>query len=237
MKLFIGWDSREDIAYQVCKHSVEARTTSNVDIIPLKQHELRSAGIYNRPIDTLGSTEFTFSRFFVPHLMDYQGWAVFCDCDFLWLTDIKNLFDLANDDYAVQVVKHDYTPKETIKMDGKTQSLYPRKNWSSLIMWNCGHPANKKLSLDVLNNESGKFLHRFQWLKDVEIGGLAHAWNWLEGWYHEPEDGMPNVIHYTRGNVYFKDYQNVDYAKEWKDEYKDMTGSEWNNSLIIDKKA
>lgn len=238
MKVSIGWDSREDISYQICKFSIEQRTRSNVEISPIKQQELREQGIYSRPIDNLGSTEFTFSRFFVPYLSNYNGWTIFCDCDFLWLCDIKELFDLADDRYAVQVVQHDYTPKEAIKMDGKIQHLYPRKNWSSMILWNCAHPKNRILDLDLLNDAdkaTGAFLHRFQWLDDSEIGSLNHKWNWLEDWYHEPEDGSPNVIHYTRGNVYFKDHQNVEYAQEWKDEFKAYSGRTWTDNDILDK--
>lgn len=199
LKIFVGWDSREDIAYQVCKFSIEKHSSVPVDVSALKQNELRDVGLYTREIDKLASTEFTFTRFYIPYLMNFKGWAIFCDCDFLWIEDVEKLLSLADDKYAVQVVKHDYQPKELIKMDNKEQFLYPRKNWSSLILWNCSHPSNAILTPDLLNLESGSFLHQFKWLSDSEIGEIPHNWNWLEGWYKEPEDGKPYAVHYTRG--------------------------------------
>jgi hypothetical protein len=217
MKVFIGWDSREDIAYQVCRHSILARTDSDVHIIPLKQDELREKGFYTRDVDPLSSTEFTFTRFLVPHLMEYNGWAVFCDCDFLFQENIEKLFKLTegNDQYAVMVVKHDYSPENSTKMDGQTQYQYPRKNWSSLILWNCGHPSNKKITPKVVNATGGAFLHRFLWLKDEEIGTLSPEWNWLVGWYKEPKDGVPKALHYTEGGPWFDNYLKTEYGGNW----------------------
>jgi len=138
------------------------------------------------------------------------------DCDVVFVDDIKNLFDQADDQYAVMVVKHDYAPKEGLKMDGCKQLPYPRKNWSSMILWNCGHPSNQQLTLEIVNAQTGQFLHRFQWLDDAEIGSLSPEWNWLSGWYNEPQDGKPNAIHYTEGGPWFKEYRRCDYHKVWK---------------------
>ena len=104
MKVFVGWDSREDIAYQVCKHSINS-VSIGVDVEPLKQEELRANGLYKRAIDPLSSTEFTFTRFLIPAIMGYKGWALFCDCDIIFLEDIKNLFDQVDDKYAIMCVK------------------------------------------------------------------------------------------------------------------------------------
>ena len=150
MKVFVGYDTREDIAYQVCKHSIEVRNKS-VDVKPLKQNELREQGWYTRPIDKLASTEFTFTRFLVPELCNFNGWALFCDSDIIFIEDIKNLFDQADNKYAVMCAQHDYTPKEGVKMDGQTQTVYPRKNWSSVVLFNCGHPSNTKLDFNLVN--------------------------------------------------------------------------------------
>lgn len=214
MKVFVGYDSREDIAFQVCKESILTHQ-SCADIVPLIQKDLRKQNIYWRDKDPLSSTEFTFTRFLVPAIMNYQGWAVFCDCDFLWTTDISELFNLADDRYAAMVVKHDYTPKEGIKMDGCRQLPYPRKNWSSMILWNCGHPANRYLTTEIVNTETGQFLHRFSWIEDHELGEVDKEWNWLVNWYHEPEDGQPKAIHYTEGGPWFKNYENCEYADVW----------------------
>ena len=216
--IYIGYDTREDIAYQVSKFSILQRS-KNVSVIPLKLDDLKEKGLYWRGEDKLGSTEFTFSRFLVPKLNDYKGWALFCDCDIIFLEDINNLFNLKDDKYAVMCVQHDYTPKEETKMDGKQQTLYPRKNWSSLVLWNCGHPSNQKITKKLINEPetTGKYLHRFSWLEDQEIGSIPHHWNWLAGWYKEPIDGKPKAIHYTEGGPWFENYRDCEYHQEWKD--------------------
>ena len=217
IKVFVGYDHREDIAYQVCKHSIESRSHS-VEVIPLNIKKLTAEGHYFRPDDEKGSTEFTFTRFLVPHLTDYTGWAVFCDCDVIWQVGIEDLMKQADPQYAVMVVQHEYTPTEQLKMDGKIQYPYPRKNWSSVILWNCDHPSNKMLTKDVVNHETGAFLHRFQWLPDSAIGALPTVYNWLVNWYHEPEDGKPKIIHYTEGGPWFDNYTNCEYGANWERE-------------------
>lgn len=221
MKVFVGYDIREDIAYQVCEYSIKKHQPL-AEVIPLKQKELRESGIYTRAVDPLSSTEFTFTRFLVPYLTDYKGWAVFVDCDFVFVEDVKQLFDQADDKYAVMVVQHDYTPKEELKMDGCKQLPYPRKNWSSTILWNCSHPKNKAITPDIVNSQTGQYLHRFQWLDDSEIGNLKPEWNWLAGWYHEPQDGTPKAIHYTEGGPWFKEYRRCPYHKIWKQNLREM---------------
>ena len=217
MNIYIGYDSREDLAYQVCGHSIRSKSKSS-DIYPLKLNDLKEKGLYTRDEDKLGSTEFTFSRFLVPILNDYKGWALFCDCDILFLNSIEELFSQVDDRYAVMCVQHDYNPKGSTKMDGRLQSIYPRKNWSSLVLWNCGHPSNKKITLELVNdsNTTGKYLHRFSWLEDKEIGEISHEWNWLVGWYKEPKDGSPKAIHYTEGGPWFPEYRFCDYHDIWK---------------------
>ena len=224
--IYIGYDSREDLAYQVSKHSL-LNKSNDIAVHPLKLNELREQGLYWRDEDKLGSTEFTFSRFLVPELNKYEGWALFCDCDLLFLEDVNNLFKLVDDKYAVMCVQHDYTPKEGTKMDGKQQTIYPRKNWSSVVLWNCSHPSNKQVNKDLVNNPdtTGKYLHRFSWLKDEEIGSIPHDWNWLVGWYTEPKDGTPSAIHYTEGGPWFENYRFCDYHQIWKDTLIQMMNS------------
>lgn len=217
-KIYVGWDSKEDIAYQTCRQSLLSNSSVPLKITPLKQHNLRRDEIYWRDVDPLASTEFTFTRFLVPALTGYKGWALFCDCDFIFLDDIKNLFDQVDDKYAVMVVKHDYNPVDgSVKMDGQVQLQYPRKNWSSLVLFNCAHTSNQLLTVKLVNDPTttGQFLHRFSWLRDQEIGTINHEWNWLVGWYKEPKDGKPKGIHYTEGGPWFEDYKNCEYALEW----------------------
>jgi len=221
MKVFVGWDSREDIAYQVCKHSILSKQP-DAEVIPLKQNELRDKGLYWRDVDKLASTEFTFTRFLIPELVHYRGWALFMDCDMILTTDIKELFDQADDKYAVMCVQHDYTPREGLKMDGKQQTVYPRKNWSSVMLVNCGHPSNAVLHKEVVNDAeiSGAYLHRFSWLKDEEIGELDHTWNYLVGVYNDID--VPKLIHYTEGGPWFENYRNCEFHELWKAELMDM---------------
>ena len=221
MKVFVGYDTREDIAYQVCKHSIISKQP-NADVQPLKQQELRDAGWYTRPIDKLASTEFTFTRFLIPELTNFEGWALFMDCDMILTTDIKELFDQADDKYAVMCVHHDYKVQEGVKMDGQKQTVYPRKNWSSVVLWNCGHPSNKVVTTDLINNleTTGKYMHRFSWLKDEEIGKLDHTWNYLVGVYDDYE--TPKLIHYTEGGPWFENYRECEFSDLWKKELFEM---------------
>ena len=223
MNIYIGYDSREDLAYQVCRHSIKSKS-STANIYPLKLNDLKEKGYYKRAEDKLGSTEFTFSRFLVPILNNYKGWALFCDCDLLFLSPIEELFSLIDDKYAVMCVQHDYNPKGNTKMDGRAKSIYPRKNWSSLVLWNCSHPSNKKVTSELVNdpNTTGKYLHRFSWLEDDEIGAVSHEWNWLVGWYKEPQDGSPKAIHYTEGGPWFPEYRFCDYHEIWKKKLQEM---------------
>jgi|TARA_R110000868_G_scaffold58409_2_gene180392 lipopolysaccharide biosynthesis glycosyltransferase len=221
MKVFVGYDPREDIAYQVCKHSIVSKQP-NADVRPLVQKELRDKGWYTRPVDKLASTEFTFTRFLVPELCNFEGWALFMDCDMILTTDIAELFAQADDRYAVMCVQHNYKPKEGTKMDGQTQTVYPRKNWSSVMLINCGHPSNRQLDMDLVNSLeiNGAYLHRFSWIKDEEIGTLDHTWNYLVGVYDDIK--RPKLIHYTEGGPWFENYRNCEFHQEWKDELYDM---------------
>ena len=158
--------------------------------------------------------------------MNFKGWALFIDCDIVFLEDVNNLFSLADDRYAVMCVKHEFNPKPGLKMDGQVQTVYPRKNWSSVVLWNCAHPSNEKVTVDSVNNPNfnGAYFHRFSWLKDEEIGELPCDWNWLVGWYKK-DDGVPRAIHYTEGGPWFKNYRNCEFNQDWKKCLRDMMES------------
>ena len=227
LNIYIGYDSKEDIAYRVCKYSILKRSRSNIKITSLKLYELVAKNLYKRDIDPLASTEFTYSRFLVPFLNNYNGWAIFCDCDFIFFEDISNILIDIDKSKAVYCVQHDYTPKEKHKMDGQKQTIYPRKNWSSFILFNCSHPSNKKLNLDLVNSETGSFLHQFKWLEDNEIGSLDERWNWLEGWTSNHNNKKPFAVHYTRGGPWFEEWQDVEFANEWVRERDDYLKSKF----------
>lgn len=148
------------------------------------------------------ATEFAISRFCVPFLQT-SGWALFVDCDVLCLADIGELFALADDRYAVMVVKHDHQPTEATKMDGQVQTGYPRKNWSSVVLWNCAHEGHFRLTKERLNRWPGRDLHAFKWLEDEQIGALPEAWNHLVG----ISQGEANMLHYTNGGPFLENWQ------------------------------
>ena len=216
ISVFIGWDSREVIAYEVARKTILENSSIEIDIFPIKLNEMISQGIYTRGVDPLASTEFTYSRFFVPYLNKYNDWAIFVDCDFLFFGDIGELISYCDPSKAVSCVQHNYKPKDSTKMDGQAQTVYPRKNWSSFMLFNCGHSSTKKLTPELINRESGAYLHRMQWADDSEIGSLPAGWNWLEGWDNIPDKGFPQAVHYTRGGPWFENYQNVQYADIWR---------------------
>lgn len=235
MNVFIGFDQREVAAYAVCRHSIRRRLSvsppSMVFVQGLILKDLREKGMYERPteirdgrmFDVISqhpmATEFAVSRFFIPHLS--KGWALFMDCDMLVTTDISRVMEYADPSKAVMVVKHRHEPVNERKMDNQVQSAYSRKNWSSFILWNCEHPANKALTLEMLNSERGLRLHQFCWLEDEQIGELPPTWNFLVG-HNQLEPGQvepPCVIHYTDGGPWFPGYDAVEYAAEWKAEF------------------
>lgn len=213
MKVFIGFDGSEAAAYWILRESIN-RTTKGVEIHPLVRQGLVMAGKHARAHDPFASTEFTYTRFLVPHLARYRGWALFMDCDMFVRRDLRDLFALADERYAVMCVKHDYQPDLGTKMDGKIQAPYPRKNWSSLVLWNCAHVTNRLLTPYQVNVSPPSWLHQFQWIPDEEIGAIPESWNWLEG----HSTGKADIVHYTRGIPGIHEgMADAPYAKEYFD--------------------
>ena len=214
IRVFIGYDATESAAYHVLAHSIMRRASEPVSITPVRRSMLRD--LFWRERDDSESTDFSLSRFILPALCDYSGYGIFMDCDMLCLTDIAELWEQRDPDIAVHCVKHDYTPKEKVKFLGNIQYAYPRKNWSSVVVWNCGHPSNKKVDLEFVHNGTGAELHRFSWLNDEEIGELDINWNWLVGEYaSETAKKEVKNIHWTVGGPYFNEYSHVEFSDEW----------------------
>ncbi len=210
IRVFIGFDPRETVAYSVLAHSIQARASRPVTIAPLALSQL--AGVLTRARDPLQSTDFSFSRFLTPYLSEFAGWSIFMDCDMLVLDDIAKLYDLRDDRYAVMVVKHQHTPREETKFLDQPQSKYAKKNWSSVILFN--NSRCRSLTPEYVNAASGLDLHQFKWLQDEAlIGELPHHWNHLVG-YDPPTPGM-SLVHYTLGGPYFHEYRECEYAREW----------------------
>jgi lipopolysaccharide biosynthesis glycosyltransferase len=207
--IFIGYDSKVKIAYHVLAESILKNSSTPVTISPINLSNLKN--IYTRKQDPLASTEFSFSRFLVPHLVNYNGWAIFMDSDMVMLSDITELWNLRNEDYAIQVCKHDYTPNSKNKFLGNNQTIYAKKNWSSLMLMDCS--KCKTLTPEYVNTRSGLELHQFKWLDENLIGSIPLEWNWLVGEY--PYKKEVHNIHFTEGGPYFKNYKNTEYADEW----------------------
>jgi len=210
INIFIGYDNKERVAYNVLSHSIIQNSTKPVAITPIALNNLKDDFVRER--NNLSSTEFSFSRFIIPHLMNYQGWALFMDCDMLMFEDVSELWRMRDDSKAIQVCKHDYVPKTDTKFLGQVQTKYPKKNWSSFMLMNCKKCTT--LTPDYVNKASGLELHQFKWLESEElIGELPLEWNWLVGEYEYKED-VKNV-HYTEGGPWFEDYRECDYSKDW----------------------
>ncbi len=217
IRIFIGFDERETVAWHVLTHSILARSSEPVSFVPLALHNL---GKWMwREKNPLQSTDFSFSRFLAPSLSNFEGWSLFMDCDMLVLDDIAKLWALRDDRYAVMCVKHDHQPKETIKFLGAPQTPYAKKNWSSVMLFN--NARCKALTPEYVNSASGLELHQFKWLQDdALIGEIPRQWNHLVG-YSTPDAGAANV-HFTLGGPYFRDYADCEYASEWNGEKQAM---------------
>jgi hypothetical protein len=208
----IGYDERESIAYHVLEQSIIDKCSQPVSIIPLVSRMLKD---FDGQRD--GTNAFIYSRFLVPELMDYQGWAVYMDSDMLLRDDLAKLWSLRDETKAVMVVQHDYQTRHHRKLIGTPMECdnqeYPRKNWSSMILWNCGHSQNRILNREFVSEAPGSVLHRFQWLQDDLIGSISEDWNFLVG--ESPKMPDAKLVHFTLGAPCFEHYRKCDYANEW----------------------
>lgn len=210
INVFIGYDPAETVAFYTLAHSIERHSSVPVSITPLALHQLKSQG-FEREWDAKQSTEFSFSRFMVPSLCDYEGWALFLDADMLFRTDIKELWDLRDNRYAVMCVQHDHKPTETVKFLGRPQTAYARKNWSSVMLFN--NAKCHALTPEYVSQAAGLDLHQFKWIDDSEIGALPPEWNHLVS--VDPPDPHAKNVHYTLGTPCFDEYRSCEYSDEW----------------------
>jgi len=237
VKVYIGADSREPEAYRVAEASLRRRASIPLEVTPLEITRLAACGLLRRPTDLRGhrydlpsnapaSTEFAISRFLVP-LLAQTGWALFTDCDVVFLGDVAELLEIADPRYALMCVQHapqghtrtavyEHGALYSAKMDGQLQTIYPRKNWSSVVLWNCDHPANQRLSLVDIQERRGFDLHNLYWLADSEIGALPAEWNWLVN--VEPMPIKPKIAHFTLGGPFTPGWQGADYDSLWYQE-------------------
>jgi len=219
IKVFIGYDPHEKAAFNVLAHSINRRASEPVAISPVMLSQL--GDLMWRERHPLQSTEFSFSRFLVPYLCDFQGWAIFMDCDMLVLDDMAKLWDLRDDKYALMCVKHDHRPSEERKFLDQPQTQYAKKNWSSVMLMNCAKCT--ALTPDYVNEATGLDLHRFNWLEsDDLIGEIPHRWNHLVDYDANVPASEVSNLHYTTGGPYFDEYKDCSYNAEWFAERADM---------------
>lgn len=221
MKVYLGWDSREQDAYAVAERTL--KRTSGIGPTPLKKDWLASCGLHTRPVDYSRhydipsdapcSTEFATTRFLTP-ILAQSGWALFADCDVVFYRNVRDMMREIETGKAVYVVKH-WKHGGGTKMDGKEQTTYRRKNWSSVMLFDCEHPANKRLTVEDINRRPGRDLHAFYWLNDDEIGELDPSWNWLVNVERKPED--VGIAHFTLGGPWLPDWTPAPYDDLWRD--------------------
>jgi lipopolysaccharide biosynthesis glycosyltransferase len=211
--IFIGYDPREAVAYHTCVNSIIRQASQPVAIVPL------ALNLFNDYTETHtdGSNQFIYSRFLVPHLMGYTGHAIFMDGDMIVRGDIVELWNLREFDKDVQVVKHNYKTRMTEKYLGAKNEDYPRKNWSSVILWNCNSHPNRRLTPEFVQKSTGAQLHRFTWIEDSRIGELSPEWNWLPDEYGPNPDAK--LLHYTLGTPCFHEFATTPQGDEWHREH------------------
>jgi len=221
LTVYVGFDSRnfgQMMAYETCRTSIVKTASQPVEVRQLIQKNLRARGIYYQPVDPKAATEFSLTRFLTPFLNQFKGWAVFCDSDFVWTDDVWKILDYARADpgKAVYCVHHNHIPKSGLKMNGLAQFAYPRKNWSSMMLFNCEHPSTQKLTVSAVNNQTPAWLHRMYWANDSEIGSIPHTYNYLVGHYYDHnENNLPKVIHWTDGGPWHPGYENCEFGQLW----------------------
>ena len=237
LSVYIGFDHRETNAYLTLRHTLRKHIRIHpIRITPLILPVLQKQGLYTRPMswkqtaedplrwddlsDSNMSTEFSNSRFLTYHLekntkLKTSHWAIFADCDILCRGDLFQLNEELDQKYAVMCVQHDYVPSSTVKMDGQIQYQYARKNWSSMIAFNMGHPSNEGLTLELINSVPGRDLHRFCWLQDHEIGALRNRWNYLVNTPNQSKEEEPIFVHFTNGTPEMRGHEDCEYAEEW----------------------
>lgn len=218
LRIFIGFDSRETVAYHVLCQSILARSSRPVSFTPIALKNLE--GVFQRETHPLQSTQFSFSRFLVPWMSGYEGWSLFMDCDMICREDIARLFECCDENYAVMVAKHVHIPREETKFLGAKQSKYEKKNWSSVMLFN--NAKCRALTPEYVNTATGLELHQFKWLEgDHLIGEFDKKWNHLVD-YNEPNPNAA-IVHYTLGGPYFEAYKGCEFSREWEEEFQEMT--------------
>jgi lipopolysaccharide biosynthesis glycosyltransferase len=207
--IFVGYDPREAIAYHTCVNSIIRNSSQPVAIVPVALNLFQDYA----ETHTDGSNHFIYTRFLVPYLCDFSGHAIFIDGDMIVRSDIAELWNMRDPERSVQVVKHDYKTRMPIKYLGAKNEDYPRKNWSSVILWNCASFSNRKLTPEFVQRSTGAELHRFTWLDDERVGELPREWNWLPDEYGPNADAK--LLHYTLGTPCFQEFADTPQGSEW----------------------
>ena len=222
LQIFVGYDKAEPVAYHTCVESIISNASVPVSITPLYLPQLAQFSPPKHIDGYKPSNGFIFSRFLTPYLSGFQGRSLFMDGDMVVKGDVAELFDLPMDGLGVRVVKHDYKTRHPKKYLNSVNQDYPRKNWSSVILFNNNFFPNQKLTPEKVSNSTGEFLHRFQWLTDEQIGDLPMGWNVLADEPNQASYNEAKLIHYTAGTPCFNEYKHCQYADDWHRHHSEM---------------
>ena len=225
-RVFIGWDPAQQEAAEVCKYTLMKHST-----IPLQVGFIRLKDMLEQKLiwseDTEATTETTLTRFLVPHLSQYQGWSLYVDPDFVFLGDVREIFQSMEARYACSVVKLQYKPTQDTRLDGRPQAHYPRKCWSSMILYNCSHGKCKSLTPEFINQSKPNFLHRFDWLAGNEISGMNPEWQVIPGHADSAlKDKDIRALHFTEGGPWHPDCRSIKYGWYYADALNQMRQSQ-----------
>ena len=209
LKVFIGYDQAEPVAYHACCQSILDKCKKPVIFFPIGLSNCPEE--FDRPRGEKDSTEFAITRFLVPYLCNFQGFSLFMDCDVVVREDLSSLFEGIDERFAVSVVKHNYVASTEKKFLGQEQTQYGRKNWSSVMLFN--NSMCKALTPQYVQEAHGLSLHQFKWVEDDLIGELEPEWNYLVG--EGGADVSAKIAHFTKGGPYFSGYEESEYSDDW----------------------
>ncbi len=212
LNIYIGYDSRHQNLAELNKKCLEHACRYGAgggdvhDLMNKWKPEIKFLDISKIPEYTRDyanqSTEFTYSRFLIPYLENYEGFSIFLDDDILFTKSIWPMFYFLDLDDAVACIKYDFDKYAETKFDGEKNVSYPKKLWSSLMIFNNGHEDCKKLTPEIVNTESGKYLHQFEWTD--KISEIPDHYVFTEGHDTRETNWRPSAIHYTRGGPWIE---------------------------------
>lgn len=207
-RVYVGWDCRDPRALDVCLFSIQRHASDLVEIVSLKP---KSVTALCGPDPDPQRAKQALARYLVPALNSFEGWAAFVSSDVLFQADIYDLWKHRDPRYAVMGVP-------ATESDAPGAPLR-----SSLLLWNCGHPANRSLTPEMVASQEAETLAEFGWLQRNMIGALPSAWCWREG--ASDPDLAPKAIEFAPRKPWISEEDLCRYADRWQDEAERIFGA------------